>query len=69
MEWISVENGVPTEGVEVLACDSQMLNLDNIPKYYIATYRIFKNRSVFIEGPYILENVTHWMPLPDPPKK
>ena len=66
-EWISVEYMKPEEGIEVL-CHIGQIDIGDIPKYHIGAYRIFKNRSCFCTGPYILDSVTHWMPLPKPPR-
>jgi len=45
------------------------INLDNFPFYEIAAYRTFNNGSFFISGPYVLQKITHWMPLPNPPQE
>lgn len=51
-EWISVEERLPSEGVLVIVWDG---------KYY----------DIVLMGEHNFhteENVTHWMPLPEPPK-
>lgn len=63
--WVSVKDKLPEEGIDVLVWDGN-LSLDNIPKYEIAAYRTFANGSHFISGPYSLQGITHWMPLPNP---
>jgi hypothetical protein len=67
MTWISVEDRLPDEGKDVLVWDGN-LNLDKIPIYEIAAYRRFANGNLFISGLYSLQGITHWMPLPEPPK-
>lgn len=67
-KWISVKDRLPDEGIEVLIYTG-MIDLDNIPKYEIATYRIFSNASIFVSGPYNIHGVTHWMPLPPTPEE
>lgn len=68
MQWISVNDQLPEEGKNVLVF-SGMIDVNNIPIYEIATYRIFNNGSCFVTGPYSLSDITHWMPLPQPPKE
>ncbi len=68
MKWISVKDRFPAEGKYVLVWDGN-LNLDNVPFYEIASYRSFNNGSVFVSGPYSLQNIKFWMPLPEPPKE
>jgi hypothetical protein len=69
VEWISVKDKLPSEGEDVLVWDGNY-GLDNLSaSYEIAAYRSFKNESHFISGPYSLQNISHWMPLPSPPKE
>lgn len=67
-DWISVKEKYPEEGKDVLVWDGN-LNLDNIPSYEIAAYRLFNNGSFFISGTYSLQNIIYWMLLPEPPKE
>ncbi len=64
--WIKVEDQKPKEGIDVLVWDGN-LSLDNIPRYEIAAYRNFANGSHFISGPYSLQGIKYWMPLPEKP--
>lgn len=66
MEWVSVEDMLPDITMPVMVWDryflmcTAVLHIDN--KWLLdATYIDGKNR---IE----LDQVTHWMPLPKPPK-
>ena len=68
MNWIKVEDKLPEEGQYVLVYDGNR-NLDDVPFYEIAAYRSFQNGSVFISGPYSLNNIKFWMTLPKPPEK
>jgi hypothetical protein len=54
-EWISVKDRLPiqTQGVLVWAHG------------YASDYIEI---SVFQDNEFLIDNVTHWMPLPDPPK-
>lgn len=67
-KWIKCTERLPEEGKYVLVWDGN-LDLDNVPLYEIASYRTFKNGSVFVYGPYALHNIKFWMPLPLPPKE
>lgn len=68
MEWISVNDRFPDEGKYVLVYDGNR-NLDDVPFYEIAAYRIFNNGAHFISSCYSLQNIKFWMPLPSPPKE
>lgn len=57
-EWISVEDRLPDVGIDVLVCYRNECDVAR----YSDTYRCF------FTGMYACENVTHWMPLPEPPK-
>lgn len=66
MEWISVTNRLPNQGFEVIICDSDG---------NVSTAWYFNNLTRHLpNGWYDNEydtvyNVTHWMPLPQPPKQ
>jgi hypothetical protein len=68
MEWIKCSERLPEDDKYVLVWDGN-INLDNFPFYEIAAYRTFNNGSFFISGPYVLQKITHWMPLPNPPQE
>ena len=58
-EWISVEDRLPEDQEEVLVCTRSKNGIRNIDKGYMAIDRfIHRGRA----------EVTHWMPLPKPPK-
>ena len=58
-EWISVEDRLPEDQEEVLVCTRLKNGIRNIDKGYMAIDRfIHRGRA----------EVTHWMPLPPPPK-
>lgn len=59
-EWISVKDRLPEDGVRVLtACDDGIVRL-NINK---GGFPAVINRQ------HKFSDVTHWMPLPEPPKE
>ena len=58
-EWISVKDRLPEDQEEVLVCTRSKNGVRNIDKGYMAIDRfIHRGRA----------EVTHWMPLPKPPK-
>ena len=58
-EWISVDDRLPVDQEEVLVCTRSKNGIRNIDKGYMAIDRfIHRGRA----------EVTHWMPLPNPPK-
>ena len=69
MKWISVKDRLPLNEEWVLCCDNAHQNTNY--KFFVA--RLSSDRKYW-EGPSDfdiykpLENVTHWMPLPEPPK-
>lgn len=65
-KWISVKDGLPEVGQQVLVfCRSRMsMNHVTVSTYktdYSYTRRCYWSRRV--------KDVTHWMPLPSPPKE
>ena len=58
-EWISVKDRLPEDQEEVLVCTRSKNGVRNLDKGYMAIDRfIHRGRA----------EVTHWMPLPQPPK-
>ena len=58
-EWIPVNDRLPEDQEEVLVCTRSKNGVRNIDKGYMAIDRfIHRGRA----------EVTHWMPLPPPPK-
>lgn len=63
-EWVSVEDRLPTPGERVIATDEQFVGegyIDSCCRWY--RYGGFEWRFFDIE-----RDVTHWMPLPEPPE-
>ena len=61
MEWISVKKMKPPEGNIFLTWSNP----------YIRTAEILYDEDGVInwlDGGFVFEGVTHWMPLPEPPK-
>lgn len=58
-QWISIKDRLPEDQEEVLVCTRSKNGVRNIDKGYMAIDRfIHRGRA----------EVTHWMPLPEPPK-
>ena len=57
--WISVEDKLPKDGEYVLICNRRGL----------MTTSLYENKEWIISETYLAVNVTHWLPLPQPPKK
>ena len=63
MNWISVEERLPEMDEKVL-----VLRSNNLPRIDIEWYMKRDHwRSGFYDDGEMDTNVTHWMPLPDPP--
>lgn len=63
-EWVSVEDRLPEPGEQVIGlrpnktwdrCECNPIYFEGLPCWYMP------------EGPR--DDITHWMPLPEPPKK
>lgn len=64
-EWISVEDRLPQEGVKVLTLDKWGHIRDrNLQKYWTGDKAYFRP-----DGMEPGRDITHWMPLPEPPKE
>jgi hypothetical protein len=62
MEWISVKDKSPEEGVTVLTWDGSYIRTAEI------LYKIEKSIT-WLDGGVCFEHVSHWMELPEPPKE
>ena len=62
-KWISVDNRLPEEDGYYLCCIKSSLFPDRV---YIDILECTK--SSFEEGHIYTDTVTHWTPLPEPPK-
>lgn len=68
MKWISVEDRLPDDGVEVLDQDCNKVH------YYRKKYYKYSFNNCWFErsedGDIIaVDGITHWMPKPKPPDK
>ena len=62
-EWISVKDRLPEDGQEVFAYCSEADSFEMLVLRCLSE-NMWINRALDI-----YENVTHWMPLPTPPKE
>lgn len=60
MDWISVRDRLPEDQVEVLVATRSKNGVRNIDKGYLAIDHFIHRGCA---------EVTHWMPLPEPPKE
>jgi len=71
MDWIKIEDQVPEDGQVVLTYFKDLNN-----KIEIATYKnlvgtedeIFGHNMFYNRNGWLTDDVTDWMPLPNPPK-
>ena len=70
-KWISVEERLP----EKLNENNQMYITEEVIGFngecaYIGQYKVYKydGYCTFFDGNYFRDDVTHWMPLPEPPE-
>ncbi len=62
MEWISVEDSLPEPTEDVLFFDMFL-------SFHIIEIGNCFKKGVFVSGENWYYDVTHWMPLPKPPKE
>lgn len=61
-KWISVEDRLPEDDARVLVCDTR--------EDYVSIWEYFGDGLWFgDEVIWATEDITHWMPLPEPPKE
>lgn len=63
-KWISTADKLPALGVRVLATDGQMVGEAFLYGHKREWYRPYSQPWEITWGP-----VTHWLPLPQPPKE
>lgn len=69
MEWISITNHLPSNGQRVICYNGKYIE--------IKQFENLESSYIFYDGHYhwtahhigLIENVTHWMPLPELPKE
>jgi hypothetical protein len=66
-DWISVKDRLPEKHLEVLTYGSYGYVVGHINGITGAFYAV--NTDYETGEPYLPDHVTHWRPLPDPPKK
>lgn len=66
MEWISVKDRLPSIGENVLVYDERFID---ISIGYISDFLNYRKTWIVDCGESVSDTVTHWMPLPEPPKE
>lgn len=61
-EWISVKDRLPEGYKDVLVC------FENSSGYHV-DITFYSDKLDYGEGWYLTADITHWMPLPEPPKE
>ena len=69
MQWISVKNRMPEENKEEACKAFNILILANNNRYYTGySTTEYSNTHFYQHSGRRISGVTHWMPLPEPPK-
>lgn len=72
MEWISVKDRLPNDGVSVLVT-VDLKHRKFVGVFFHHKHPLHDEKKWISESQpdydYGYENVTHWMPLPEPPKQ
>lgn len=66
-EWISVKDRLPNDYQAVIVSDGGEPEFAIFYKYYYGYGPTFVTPDCYEEE--IIEGITHWMPLPEPPKE
>lgn len=70
MEWISVKDRLPEDEVSPSAKQVKVLTaIKGKNGYTVRTQLRFKDRYDKFAWKYSAGDITHWMPLPEPPKE
>jgi hypothetical protein len=64
--WISVKDRLPTQNGPILMWSRR---LEDVPTCAAAGYELWNWSAEYSPHDYRLFDVTHWMPLPEPPKE
>jgi hypothetical protein len=67
-DWISVEDELPSFGVDVLVYPIKM-HLGDEPVYTGHRVKGDNFEYIWAGSIYTIRNITHWIPLPKTPKK
>ena len=60
MEWILLKNKLPEQGIDVLLYDGGQI--------YFGYYSEIYNQFIVGDDKVRIDDFTHWMALPEPPK-
>jgi hypothetical protein len=67
MEWIKLEDSLPRCCDDVLFTDGKQVYRGWLETHEPLEDPLFYNQSCEVRAEHWPENVTHWMPLPEPP--
>lgn len=74
MDWISVEDDLPKENQDVIyyfrhtGIHMGRFNRVEYPAEFVGEKGVFGNAFFGRDG-FLVDDVTHWMPLPEPPNE
>ena len=67
-EWVSIEERLPRECVDVLVTDCYEVGIGYFVKHEDGSWHCVTTLSISEDGEWVSTNdVTHWMPLPEMP--
>ena len=66
-KWISVKDRLPEKSGPVLVCIGEFQNMTTLE--YSVKHHAFNAYDELPDAENTIDNVTHWMPLPEPPKE
>ena len=66
-EWISVKDRLPEERGSYLVFEPEFIDSE-LASWSVLVARYYETDKTFNYNFQVLSNVTHWMPLPEPPE-
>jgi hypothetical protein len=69
MEWISVDDALPDYDTQVIIFDAGYIEFGYLTKSSISLKSLWIGISYEYGDNAVANNVTHWLPLPQPPKE
>ena len=73
-KWISVDDRLPKSNEEVIVCYrcntlNHLGKIELLPHVTHATYHLYDDITYWENDCGGIQDVTHWMPLPEPPEE
>jgi len=68
-EWISCKDKTPPQDEKILFTDGKIVECGQYDYNKVFNKYDFIVADIWVENSSLMYNITHWMPLPQPPKE